>query len=241
MNFERVLSDIENMIGLKLKSIRPGSDIRLEAVNREQHRIELADSAGRRRTRPLGELETIWNELCAKPAVHVDEVLSGSGSSRNQPETILANLPYIEWLRFDNKKHIALVETPSHDYGTLRQMDPIRAEGVRAQILQEQQENCRTIVVVVCDDVGRATQEMDRTTGVRCSSVGPGIYAHDHNHDRVLLIARSAISGRIEPGTYLVKESKFIPNDSVRFQVGKEWFSVAVRGELNLLIRGKST
>lgn len=76
----------------------------------------------------------IWDQLCSKPAVHVDAVLGGSGSSRNQPETILANLPYIEWLRINNKKHIVFVGEATHDFGTLRQMDPIQAEQIRRRL-----------------------------------------------------------------------------------------------------------
>ena len=59
--------------------------------------------------RPLLELERIWCELQRSPTVHVDKVLNGSGSSRKQLETILANSPYIEWAKILNKEHLVFV------------------------------------------------------------------------------------------------------------------------------------
>jgi len=74
-------------------------------------------------------------------AVHVDEVLHGSGTSRNQPETILANLPYVEWLKLDNKKHIAFVGKNTHLYGTLKQMDSIPASNLNQSTIAIQQKS----------------------------------------------------------------------------------------------------
>lgn len=97
MTFDEVINDIGKMVGLELESIKPGANIKLNGIDRTAKRIELITSAGKIKTRPFSELEKIWNKLCSSPAAHVDSVLGGSGSSRNQPETVMANLPYIEW------------------------------------------------------------------------------------------------------------------------------------------------
>ena len=123
MTFNDVKKDIVKLIGLDLESVRPGAGIRILNVDEEQGNLQLETVSGQVRSRPLLELERIWNELQKSPAVHVDKVLNGSGTSRNQPETILANLPYIEWAKIHNKKHLIFVKEKTHPYGTLRQMD----------------------------------------------------------------------------------------------------------------------
>src|SRR5690606_22435871 len=110
------------LIGLDLQSIRFGAEIRLLHVKRDEGRIELETASGRIVSRPLSEFEKIWTQLIKKPAVHVDTALGGSGSSRNQPETIFANLPYIEWCLINRKKHIVFVGKSSHPLGTLKEV-----------------------------------------------------------------------------------------------------------------------
>lgn len=70
--------------------------------------------------------------MCSLPAAHVDSVLGGSGSSRSQPETILANLPYVEWLTVAGKKNIAYVGDDTHEKGTLHKMDDDKAAEYQA-------------------------------------------------------------------------------------------------------------
>lgn len=110
MTFNDVKKDVIKLIGLDLESVRPGAGIRILNVDEEQGNLQLETVSGQVRSRPLLELERIWNELQKSPAVHVDKVLNGSGTSRNQPETILANLPYIEWAKIHNKKHLIFVK-----------------------------------------------------------------------------------------------------------------------------------
>ena len=43
---------------------------------------------------------------------------------------ILANLPYIEWLKLNNKKHIAFVGKNTHPFETLKQMSPLDSVGI---------------------------------------------------------------------------------------------------------------
>ena len=129
-NFSDVLADLENLRGKELRSISgQAAPFIIEDIDSENGRINLSVQ-GKHKSRPLQELQNIWAELMKRPAVHVESFLSGSGSSRNQPETILANLPYVEWLNVDGKKNIAVVDTETHEYGTLQKMSPEQEEAV---------------------------------------------------------------------------------------------------------------
>lgn len=129
-DFDELLADLENLKGKELHSISgQATPFFIEEINEESGRIILSVQ-GKRRSRPLQELLSIWNEMLKRPAVHVESFLSGSGSSRNQPETILANLPYVEWLNIDGKKNIAIVDVDTHEYGSIQKMDPEREEAV---------------------------------------------------------------------------------------------------------------
>lgn len=127
-NFTEVLADLENLRGKELHSISgQAAPFVIEDIDSENGRINLSVQ-GKHKSRPLQELQNIWAELMKRPAVHVESFLSGSGSSRNQPETILANLPYVEWLNVDGKKNIAVVDAEAHEYGTLQKMSPEQEE-----------------------------------------------------------------------------------------------------------------
>ena len=124
LKVEEVIRDIaEHLKGIPLNSISgravPFSVCEVDFIKRN-YLIQLSE--GTIKSRPLDEIERIWKEMISKSAVHVESLLGGSGSSRNQPETILANLPYVEWLPFNGKKHIAYVGKNTHEYGTLKQM-----------------------------------------------------------------------------------------------------------------------
>lgn len=120
--FTEVLADLTNLKGKELHSISgQATPFFIEEIDEENGRIILSVQ-GKRKSRPLQELQNIWSEMMKRPAVHVESFLSGSGSSRNQPETILANLPYVEWLNVDGKKNIAIVDNDTHKYGTIQKM-----------------------------------------------------------------------------------------------------------------------
>ena len=86
MNFTEVIKDIHKLVGLELNSIRPGARITITDVDEERGSLILRTSSGQNRSRPIDELQKIWDEMMVKPAVHVEGVLHGSGTSRNQPE-----------------------------------------------------------------------------------------------------------------------------------------------------------
>ena len=122
MDFSTLIDDIEKLEGKELQSIAKGSEIIVDNVDREAESIALHTVSGRPGRRSFSEIKRLWDALKRRTAVHVDSALGGSGSSRNQPETILANLPYIEWLKLDGKKHIVYVGHDSHEAGTLKEM-----------------------------------------------------------------------------------------------------------------------
>lgn len=127
-DFTEVLADLTNLKGKELHSISgQATPFFIEEIDEDNGRIILSVQ-GKRKSRPLQELQNIWSEMIKRPAVHVESFLSGSGSSRNQPETILANLPYVEWLNVDGKKNIAIVDNDTHEYGTIQKMNDEQEE-----------------------------------------------------------------------------------------------------------------
>lgn len=131
MDFDTLIDDIEKLVGMKLNSIQSGSEIVVDGVDRDAESIELHTISGRTNRRSFTEMRKLWRALNEEEIVHVDRALDGSGSSRNQPETILANLPYIEWLRYQGKKHISYVGEETHPAGTLKEMTSKEADAMR--------------------------------------------------------------------------------------------------------------
>ncbi|EKT64540.1 DUF262 domain-containing protein [Providencia burhodogranariea] len=124
MKFKQILLDIEKLVGKPLQAINPKTapiyitkfdhDVKSYYVSNYPNELE--------NSRPFTELEAIWNELVYKGFCNVDQALYGSGSSRNQPETVFAHLPYIQHFRFKGKKHIFLRSTHVHELGSLSEL-----------------------------------------------------------------------------------------------------------------------
>ena len=183
MTFEDVKNDIVKLIGLDLESVRPGAGIRILSVDLKQGNLQLKTVSGQVRSRPLLELERIWNELQKSPAVHVDQVLKGSGTSRNQPETILANLPYIEWAKIHNKKHLIFVKEKTHPYG-----DDIS-------------------VVVVTADIKSSIDFFQNICGGVVSAKEQGVYLLETNTCLIAFITPTLMG--LEIGTYPIIEANY--------------------------------
>lgn len=235
MKYEDVVLDIKKLVGLRLESIRPGAEIIIKEVDQEEDRIILETASGDYKTRPLSEIRRIWHQLCKNPAVHVDKILGGSGSSRNQPETILANLPYIEWLRVDNKKHIAFTGEFTHPYGTLKKMDNLRAYAVK-QDLRENLVAAEYSVLFISNNIMEDTKNLENITGLTVSPISPGVYEQENDYTRVLIVAANTLNQPIRLGTYLVVRGKSIPNESTPIQVGNRVLYVTSEGGLNLAV-----
>ncbi|WP_340033945.1 hypothetical protein [Paenibacillus sp. FSL H3-0302] len=202
MTFDEVINDIEKMIGLELESIKAGANITLTGIDKRAKRIELMTSAGKLKTRPFSELEKIWNKLCSSPAAHVDSVLGGSGSSRNQPETVIANLPYVEWFFIDGKKHLALVKEPAHGYGTLLKMDELAAIEIKDKLLNVANTACE--VVVITEDIRETAYAYEKVTGIPLYPVSPGVYEQYKDKVRFIIVSKSNLDNQVKPGTYIV-------------------------------------
>ncbi len=206
MTFEDVKNDIVKLIGLDLESVRPGAGIRILSVDLKQGNLQLKTVSGQVRSRPLLELERIWNELQKSPAVHVDQVLKGSGTSRNQPETILANLPYIEWAKIHNKKHLIFVKEKTHPYGTLKQMDRASSVVISAQV-DDLQSSDDISVVVVTADIKSSIDFFQNICGGVVSAKEPGVYLLETNTCLIAFITPT-LTG-LEIGTYPIIEANY--------------------------------
>lgn len=233
MKFEVVVDDIKKLVGVKLRSIRPGSDITLTEVNVSEARIELLDSNKKRRSRSLSELRRLWNELSQHKAVHVESALGGSGSSRNQPETILASLPYVEWLLIDGRKHISFIGTPTHALGTLKQMDNLSAQALRGAVRAAQVVMPAAIIVV--ENTRSISSCLESISGLPPTALAAGVYRHTHT-DREIWVASPCLSAPLAVGVYLVLPAKGVPHHSTPVEIAGATFHLLNRDGLNLLI-----
>ena len=236
MTFEDVKNDIVKLVGLNLESVRPGAGILILSVDLKQGNLQLQTVAGLVRSRPINELERIWNELQRSPAVHVDQVLNGSGTSRNQPETILANLPYIEWAKIHNKKHLVYVGESTHAYGTLKKMNATAAAKISAQIDDFQGKEEISLVVVTNDIKASIDFFQGMCSGV-VTAKEQGVYLLETNTCLIAFVTPSQ-SG-LEVGTYpIVEANNTVYKINCARILGEELVPVQSR-EINLLIRQK--
>lgn len=122
--FQNVLDDIqEKLVGKTLHSISgTASAFSITEVDYINDNVVL-DVQGKRKTWTFERLEKVWKEMYYRPAANVEVVFGGSGSSRNQVETIFASLGYVEWLYVKSKKCIAYVGEVTHAYGEIKHMD----------------------------------------------------------------------------------------------------------------------
>lgn len=137
MKFEEILSDIEALlIGKALQSINPSTaPIYLIKIDRLTDKYFVSTSPNDKGSpRSINELRSIWEDLNRKGFASVEQALYGGGSSRNQPETIFANLPYIQHFKFRRKKHILLRHNNVHDAGTISEVMGADFRKIRKQI-----------------------------------------------------------------------------------------------------------
>lgn len=202
-SLKKVLSDIDALKGRSLASIRPGADLVVQLLNYEEERIVLRSARGKIRSRPFSEIEAILQILNLEHVAHVDSVLGGSGSSRNQPETILANLPYVEFTFFDNKKHLVLRERETHSSGTLMQMDQLESRKLADKIKKRSLEFPSQIIIA--DDLSVILQTL-KSLGGEAIPLAPNVY-RVRNGDILLWVVKSGILTVSQPGAYLVLRS----------------------------------
>lgn len=233
MEFSDVVSDLAKMEGLCLKSIRPGADIIIEKVDAEQNKITIRNSSGKVHNRYFVELQRIWDALLSAPMIRVEDILNGSGSSRNQPETIFANLPYIEWLKVNTKKHIAYIGQVTHPYGTLRQMDPIEASELLSKHTDSIMSEHPTTLVVTAN-IATIAKQISDSFGIKAAAISEGIYQYDFKSATVILARADVLN--LPVGTYC--EVKAAPRDK-HYQTinlaGKQYSAYSLN-ELNVIV-----
>lgn len=136
MHFSDVLSDIEKLVGKQLQSINPNTaPIYLTKVDKKNRKYYISSYSNKLgNARFFWELEDIWQDLLFKGFSNIDQALYGSGSSRNQPETVFANLPYIEHFKYKKKKHILLCNESTHDLGSLKEVEGAEFRTLRKKI-----------------------------------------------------------------------------------------------------------
>ncbi len=218
---------------MKLHSIRPGAVITLTEVNVREGRITLLDASKNRRSRSLSELRRLWNELRQHKAVHVDSVLAGSGSSRNQPETILASLPYVEWLLIDRKKHISFIGTPTHAPGTLKRMENLAAQALRDAIQAANPVIPSAIFIV--ENTRSISNCLELVSGVPPTAIASGIYRHTHAEREIWIVNRHNLSPAQPSGVYVVLTSINVPHGAGPISIANMPFHLLRRDGVNLL------
>lgn len=233
MTYKDVIQDIKKLIGLELHSIRPGASITILEVDDEKNCLILRTAQGLTRSRPLSEIELIWNEMSKCAAVHVEGVLHGSGTSRNQPETIFANLPYVEWLKVNNKKHIAYVGKNSHPYGTLRQMSAIDAEAI-AQNVSKQSNASKAKTVIVSADIGKTVSALTNSMPGKLSTIEKGVYSFEGVGVEILILLSSQTD--LLPGCYTVVSKGQTSSSRVVDICDEEYYVIAESG-IRILVK----
>lgn len=127
--FQDVLRDIqEKLIGKTLRGISGNASSFIVTEVDYQNNYIVLDVQGKRKTWSFERMNRVWNEMYYRPAAYVEVVFGGSGSSRNQVETIYASLGYVEWLYIKGKKCVAYVGADCHPYGELKYMDKEKEE-----------------------------------------------------------------------------------------------------------------
>lgn len=237
MTFDDMINDIEKMVGLELESIKKGANLTLTGVDRESKRVGLITTKGQKKTRPFSEFKKIWDKLCTSPAAHVDSVFNGSGSSRNQPETIMANIPYIEWFFLDGKKHLVLMNEPTHNYGTLLKMDDISALEVKDKLHNINTVACE--VIVITDDIRSSAISYEKVTGLPLNPVSPGIYEQYKDNIKHILITTNILNGQISPGTYIVIKGNIAPKSGNSITINGIKYVLLQSSGLNLMVKSE--
>ncbi|MFC1844049.1 hypothetical protein ACFLZ5_04605 [Thermodesulfobacteriota bacterium] len=238
MKFKSILRDIEKLRGLKLSSIKPGSEITIDRVDSDNKRILLTTYCGKKNSRPFSELERLWEILCLEKVLHVETALGGSGSSRNQPETIMANLPYVEWFKYARKKHLALLDSPSHPLGSLKRMDLVAEEEIKLKLAAKSNNfipssTCQTILV--SKDLKSHSNALEQISGVSGKNIKQGIYEYCMPTCQLLLISNKLVPEFMLEGIYLVIPNSPLLGAGKHVKINGQNYTLQITGGLNIL------
>jgi len=174
MLFDELLNLIETQLsGKQLVPVSSQSEsITLERIEKEQGKYfirEQNNNQNRQRARSISELQAIWNVLKKDGFCSVDQALYGSGSSRNQPETIFANLPFIQHFKYKNKKHLLLCPKSSRDVGTIEAVTEPELSVIKQKIdnfLSLSISELRSDVVLLLNETGNKINKADNQPAI---------------------------------------------------------------------------
>lgn len=121
MDWNKTYPRIQRLIGKHLRSISGQTDIVLDSIDPEFYYLQWGKELEKKKRRKSTELRKVVAKMALNRPVHVESALRGNNSSRSHPETVLANLPDVEWVHIDANKHIVWVGKDTHRLGTLRE------------------------------------------------------------------------------------------------------------------------
>jgi hypothetical protein len=200
-SIDEVLKDISTMVGRRLVSIRAGADITVTNVDFEGMRFELETPTGAKRSRPFSEIEAIIRCLNSDKVAHVDTVLGGSGSSRNQPETILANLPYIEYTYIEKKKNLVLRDKSTHEIGTLKEVGLLEASKIIDQ--HKERKIALPFQIIVTSKLRETTMNLV-ALGADLSALNQSVYSANLQGRLIWIVLKGTLNLSSEGGYFLV-------------------------------------
>ena len=167
-----------------------------------------------------------------KPVVHVDEALHGSGTSRNQPETILANLPYVEWLKVNGKKNLAFVNKQTHPYGTLREMDVFQADELITRLRDQSRSNAPKGLIVT-DDISGVVSALSRRCSGTTKMLENGVYLYLIDTDS-FIVATGNVG--LPEGTYIIVKVSRLPKAGTMISLAQKKYELISMGTTRLLL-----
>lgn len=147
MNFNQIISDIKQLVGLELQAVNPSTaSITLVSIDLDKNRYIVQPSDTKKQiTRNIEELKEIFYELDKNAYCNVDQVLLGGGSSRHHPETIFANLPYIQFFKLDKRKHLLLRNEAIHELGKINELSQKDLRNIRSSIIAHKELNINQV------------------------------------------------------------------------------------------------
>ena len=232
MNFSEVVHDIQELIGTELHGIRPGVNIVVESIDGDS--LVIRRSNGTTVNRSIDELRRLWVALQAKPAIHVDSELRGSGTSRNHPETVLANLPYVVYLTVEGKKHLAL-STDRHPLGSIRQATDETIASIRTALRKVPSAKSR--IVFITPEPGEVANRLNALVGGTITSVNDAAYRFENARVVIHIIPQNAAHG-LPTGAYPVLGSKERSASDVSIVVDGDAMSLASVPGASFLLLG---
>ncbi|MFL7032102.1 hypothetical protein BCS71_01430 [Vibrio lentus] len=122
MDYEAdIIPRLKEYEGTTLRSISGKADLFVESVSREEYTVRCSD--GKVFTETHRRAKAVLEQLQESNVVHADAALENSGSRRNVPETLIANLPFVEHGKINRRKHLFLKTEETHAIGTLKEND----------------------------------------------------------------------------------------------------------------------